>query len=269
MGTIDTGRPAEKRPRSVLGGIHVDRNGGVYCVRGRDVQAFDKKGKRLRSWKTAQKAASVAVGEDGRVWVGEFRQVEIFDDKGNLKATWKDPENLGLVTAIELAKDGVFLADALGRAIRRYDLKGKLRFSIGEKHGARGFAVPNGYLDFGRDAKGNLRVANPGKHRVETFSQEGKFLGKFGRFGMRDPAHFRGCCNPTNLAVCPSGRIVVTEKAPPRVKIYDPDGKFLGVFGEKQFDRDCRNMDVAVDQAERIYVSDPIRWSIEIFEPRN
>ena len=36
--------------------------------------------------------------------------------------------------------------------------------------------------------------------------------------------------------------------------------------GEKPFDPKCRNMDVAID-GDRVLVSDPVRWTIEIFEP--
>ncbi|MFQ5807349.1 MAG: hypothetical protein ACE5I3_12955, partial [Phycisphaerae bacterium] len=131
----------------------------------------------------------------------------------------------------------------------------------------RGFLVPNGHLDFAVDAGGVIHAANPGKHRVERYTPEGKLLGHFGRFDGRDPAGFGGCCNPTNIALTRQGLIVVTEKAGPRAKVYSADGRLLAVMGEDDFDPTCKNMDVAVDSSGRIYVIDTARLHICVYAP--
>jgi hypothetical protein len=59
----------------------------------------------------------------------------------------------------------------------------------------------------------------------------------------------------------------VTEKAPPRAKIYDSAGILLAVMGEQDFDPACKNMDIAVDSQERVYVVDTVRLHICLFAP--
>ena len=52
------------------------------------------------------------------------------------------------------------------------------------------------------------------------YTPDGTLLGHIGRFDGVDPAGFGGCCNPTNISVA-HGRVFVTEKADPRVKVYE------------------------------------------------
>jgi sugar lactone lactonase YvrE len=200
------------------------------------------------------------------VWVGELRRVEVFEPDGTVRETWDHDDGLGLVTAIGLTADDVFLADASARWIHRYDREGKRRNHIGDRHRKGGFHIPNGVVDFAIDAAGVLHVANPGMHRVERYAADGTLLSWFGRFDGQDPAGFPGCCNPTNLTIDAAGRVIVTEKAGPRVKIYDPEGGLICVVATDLFDPAAKNMDVAVDGEGRIVVADTARGEIVVFE---
>jgi sugar lactone lactonase YvrE len=250
-----------------LRGVALDSDGLIYAVGDSSVKVFSTDGELVRQWKTGQPGFCVAVDGTGRVWVGQWKQVEIFDAKGRLADTWQDPERLGLVTAIGLGVDNVLLADASVRWIRRYSLDGKFLNNIGDQHRKGGFHIPNGVVDFAIDTDGIIHVANPGMHRVERYKPDGELLGHFGRFDGRDPAGFPGCCNPTNLALDSEGRVVVSEKAGPRVKVYDPNGELLTVVTDDLFDPAAKNMDLAVDSAGRIYVADTVALEIRIFEP--
>jgi sugar lactone lactonase YvrE len=250
-----------------LRGVALDSDGLIYAVGDSSVKVFSTDGELVRQWKTGQPGFCVAVDGTGRVWVGQWKQVEIFDAKGRLADTWQDPERLGLVTAIGLGVDNVLLADASVRWIRRYSLDGKFLNNIGDQHRKGGFHIPNGVVDFAIDTDGIIHVANPGMHRVERYKPDGELLGHFGRFDGRDPAGFPGCCNPTNLALDSEGRVVVSEKAGPRVKVYDPNGELLTVVTDDLFDPAAKNMDLAVDSAGRIYVADTVALEIRVFEP--
>jgi sugar lactone lactonase YvrE len=250
-----------------LRGVALDSDGLIYAVGDSSVKVFSTDGELVRQWKTGQPGFCVAVDGAGRVWVGQWKQVEIFDAKGRLADTWQDPERLGLVTAIGLGVDNVLLADASVRWIRRYSLDGKFLNNIGDQHRKGGFHIPNGVVDFALDTDGIIHVANPGMHRVERYKPDGELLGHFGRFDGRDPAGFPGCCNPTNLALDSEGRVVVSEKAGPRVKVYDPNGELLTVVTDDLFDPAAKNMDLAVDSAGRIYVADTVALEIRVFEP--
>jgi sugar lactone lactonase YvrE len=162
----------------------------------------------------------------------------------------------------------VFLADATARWVRRYDRDGRFLNNIGDRHRKGGFHIPNGVVDLAVDGEGFVHVANPGMHRVERYSADGTLLGHFGRFDGRDPAGFAGCCNPTNLTLDAQARVIVSEKAGPRVKIYSPDGQLVAVVADHVFDPGAKNMDVAVDSRGRIYVVDTVTLEICVFAPR-
>jgi sugar lactone lactonase YvrE len=252
--------------RQALRGLAVHRD-RVYAVGDSAVKRFGIEGELLAQWPTGLPGRCIAVDAEGRIWVGERQKVEVHDSKGALVDTWHDSERLGVVTAIGFGRGDVFLADATARWIRRYDEKGRFLNNIGDKHRKGGFHIPNGVVDFAVDDEGTLHVANPGMHRVERYTADGTLLGHFGRFDGRDPAGFPGCCNPTNVAVDALGRVIVSEKARPRVKVYDPAGTLFTVVADLAFDPGARNMDLAVDANGRVYVADPVRLEICVFAP--
>ena len=54
------------------------------------------------------------------------------------------------------------------------DAGGKFLNDIGKDNRMKGFLIPNGVVDFGVDAKGVIHAANPGKHRVERYTPDGR-----------------------------------------------------------------------------------------------
>jgi sugar lactone lactonase YvrE len=258
---------ADHQFRKSLHGIALDDDDRIHAVGDSVVKVFTAQGDLIRQWPITQPAYSVAVDGDGRTWVGQWRQIEVYDPQGSLVDTWKDPERLGLISDIAVGAGGVFLADASGRCIRRFDQEGRFLNNIGDRHRKGGFDIPNGVVDFAVDGQGIVHVANPGMHRVERYTAEGELLGRFGRFDGRDPAGFPGCCNPTNVALDRAGRVIVSEKAGPRVKVYDPSGELLTVVADDVFDPGAKNMDLAVDSEGRIYVVDTVTLEIHVFSP--
>lgn len=250
-----------------LNGIVIDRTGLLYAAGDREVKVFDSEGALQHRWKTEKPPYCVAIRGDDAVFVGEAGQIETFDRTGRRRDVWRDAERLGTVTAIGFFEDHVLVADAADRCIRRFDTRGQWLNDIGKDNNTRGFLIPNGHLDFGVDDKGVIHAANPAKHRVERYTMSGALLGHFGKFGGRRPENFPGCCNPTNLALMGDGNLVVTEKASPRLKVYDTAGGLLTFVGPQTFEAECKNMDVAVDGQGRIYVVDTVRLSILVFAP--
>lgn len=267
MGVIGGKGSGPARFAEALRGVGVDRAGLVYAVGDRQVKVFDAEGKLRRRWPTSKPGYCVAIDEAGAVYVGEVGLVEQFDALGKPMITWRDGDRLKLVTAIGFFGGSVLVADAGGRCIRRYDSRGKWLGDIGRNNNTRGFMIPNGHLDFAVDDGGIIHAANPGKHRVERYAMTGELLGHFGRFGARRPEDFPGCCNPTNLTLTERGHVVVTEKAGPRMKVYDAAGKLLALVGPEAFDPNCKNMDVAADSRGRVYIVDTVRLHICVFAP--
>lgn len=257
----------EAQFREALRGLALDPQGRLYAAGDAEVKVFDKAGVLSKRWPAALPPYAVAVSPDGTVWAGQSGQVEVFDCAGRQKRTWTDAARMGRVTAIGFLKDSVLLGNAAQRCIHRFDYAGNFLNTIGKDNPLSGLHIPNGVVDFAVDAEGIIHAANPGKHRVERFSPDGRLLGHMGKFTGPDPSGFSGCCNPTNVAVAGPGRLCVTEKAGPRAKIYDYEGKLLAIIDSADFDRNTKNMDVVVDPRGRIYVSDPARLNILVFDP--
>ena len=249
-----------------LRSITVDARDRLYAVGDSEVKVFDADRTLEQRWPTSGPGYGVAVADDGSVYVGESGQVEIFDGGGRLAQTWRDAERLGRITAIGFVDGCVLVGDAKDRAIRRYDAGGTFLNNIGNDNRMRGFLIPNGIVDFSVDADGIIHATNPGKHRIERYTPEGRLLGHIGRFNGIDPAGFSGCCNPTNVAVTGCDRIYVTEKAEPRAKVYDLQGTLVAVIATDAFDPNCKNMDIAVDRRGRVYVVDTVKLEILAFE---
>lgn len=265
MQVISGKGPGSGQFTEALRGLAIDSADRLYAVGDCSLKVFSPTGELLRLWRTERPGYSVAVAADDTVYVGQAGQIQIFNRTGQLLDTWRDADRLGLVTAISFAGQYVLLADTKDRCIRRYDQHGKFLNNIGKDNRMKGFLVPNRHLDFAVDAQNVIHATNPGKHRVERYTLEGKLLGHFGHFDGRDPAGFGGCCNPTNIALTRQGHVVVAEKASPRVKTYDADGKLLTIVAADDFDLSCKNMDVVVDSVGRIYVVDTVRLHICVF----
>ena len=253
------------RFNSALRGIATDDRDRLYAAGDSEVKVFDAAGRLERRWGTSSPGWSVAVGAGGRVYVGEEGQLEIFETDGRLVETWRHAARLGRVTAIGFVNGDVLVGDAAGRAIRRYDADGTFLNDIGANNRMQGFLIPNGVVQFGVDTAGVIHAANPGKHRIEHYTPDDRPQGHFGRFDGNDPSGFGGCCNPTNVAVA-GNLIYVTEKAGPRAKVYDLDGRLLAVIASGAFDPNCKNMSIAVDSRGRVYVADTVRLRILAFE---
>jgi hypothetical protein len=127
-----------------------------------------------------------------------------------------------------------------------------------------GLIVPSPHLDVAIAPDGNVMNSNPGEHRVETHSPDGKMLSKWGKESM-DIDGFCGCCNPTDFALLPDGSVVTSEKGLLRVKIYDSAGVFKEVVaGAESFNETITALDLAA-YLDRIYVLDPFNKVVRIY----
>ena len=255
--------------KRALRGITIGPDSLVYAVGDSEVKVFDIAGRLQRQWQTGKPGYCIAIDPQSIVFVGQQGRIERFKLDGKSIDVWKDANRFGLVTAIDFSKTNTVIADAKDRCLRRYDRQDHWLNDIGKDNNTKGFLIPNGHLDFAIDDKGVIHAGNSAKHRIEQYALDGKRLGYWGRFGMRRPEDFTGCCNPTNLTLDKQGRVIVTEKAGPRVKIYDTKNQLLGLIDGSNFDPNCKNMDVAADKHGRIYAVDTVRLHICVFEPAN
>ena len=261
----------------------------VYVAGDRGIQVFDRNGDPHARIALSQAPRCLTATEDSRLYVGLRDQVQVFDASGKQELAWSMPG--ALLTCIAVSKDDVFAADAAHRQIWRHSTGGRFIRHLGKKDPARnvpGFVVPSPYFDLAVAPDGLLRVANPGRHRVEAYTFDGDFELAWGQASMQIEG-FCGCCNPINFALRPDGKVVTSEKGLPRIKIHAADGSFVGmVAGPELFAENeqgccgsgevsappddgvtCQSggIDVAVDSRGRVLAMDPIAGLVRIFEP--
>jgi hypothetical protein len=261
--------------------IAVDANGSIYVAGDKSIRIFTANGSQLDEIDLEQTPGCLAVAADGAIFVGLRDHVEVYDAKGKLLASWRSLGPDAILTSIAVSEEDVFVADAGGRVVVRYDRQGNVIARIGRKDtekNAPGFVIPSAYFDLAVSGDGLLRVVNPGKLRVDAYTFDGYFEFSWGHRSV-DVDGFCGCCNPVNIAVLPGGGFVTCEKGLVRVKIYDSQGEFQGVVaGPAQLVRDgdvrvcdlpeeCQagGFDVAVDSTGRVYVLDTIKNVVRTF----
>jgi len=153
----------------------------------------------------------------------------------------------------------LYITDGGNRRLLKYSTDGDF---IEE---TRGFVIPSAHFDCAVDAQGVLYIAHTGKWRIERYGPNGKLIGWWGESGTA-PEKFCGCCNPTNFALFPDGRVATTEKGIPRMKVYDATGKMLAYLGPEAFPPDAEAMDLAVDSTGRVAVLDPAGGKVAYYE---
>ena len=268
-----------KTPLAEPRGIAVGPDGTTYIVGDQDLLILTPRTGSMVQTSLSASPRCLAVGPDGDIYVGMTDHVQVFSSTTEMKTRWDILRHTSILTSIAVTDQDVFVADAGGHVVLRYDKSGKLLGRIGRKDPARnvpGFVIPSAYFDIAVAPDGLLRVANPGMHRIEGYTAEGDFeLEPWGKNGT-DINKFCGCCNPVNFALLPDGSFVTVEKGLTRVKIYDPEGAFVGVVAApKHFSRhdeigagrgsDLGGLDVAVDAQGRILILDPLTSEVRVF----
>lgn len=213
----------------------------------------------------------LAVDDDGTVFAGLRDHVERISMDGN-KTAWPSPDEKAFLTSIAVDEWYAYVADAGSRRIWRYKKEGGAPHEIGKKDWAndvRGFNVPSPCFDVAISrTDGSIWAVNPGYHALENYRPDGMPLSRWenASFGI---GGFSGCCNPSHFALLSDGAFVTAEKGLPRVKIHNLDGSLRCVVAAPdQFDEGVDGLDLAVDAGGRIYVLDPARNQVRIFEEK-
>lgn len=260
-------------------GVAVGMADQVYVAGDEGVRVFNAGGRRTGEMKTSAEPRCLAVDKDGTVFAACIDHVEVYGPDGSRRAAWESAGEKAIFRSVAVSENAVLVADAGNRAVLRYDKSGKLAGRIGRPDRTKnieGFVLPSAHLDVVVGSDGLLRVSDPGRLRVEVYTLEGDPMQTWGRGSLRIDG-FSGCCNPTDIALLPDGRVVTSEKGVPRVKVYTAAGQFQCVVaGPDSFpagrcdEADCRTgyaMDVAADSRGRVLVLDPAVKQVRIFVP--
>jgi hypothetical protein len=245
---------------SNLTALAVDGDDNIIVGSRTGVEVLDARGERVTAFDVGSPVNCLAAVSDGDILAGMKDHIEVYSRGGERKAVWKSPDPKTELTSIAVSRDYVFAADYVNRLVWRFDHTGKLLGRIGDMDSRQrksGFVVPSAFFDVAIAGDGSLWVANPGEHRLEHFTADGKLLTFWGK-ASTDAAGFCGCCNPSNIAIMPDGSIVTSEKHIVRVKIYGAAGELKGIVcGQEDWQEEAVGLDLAVDANERILVLDP------------
>ena len=251
-----------------LSGISIDDRDNIV-VSGSKVTVYNKIFKEIKSFKLGEVGNCVAVTSNGEIYLGVQNHIEVWNIKGDFLKRWETGNPESILSGIAVNETSVFVADATARVVHEYDLNGKFVKDIGTKDSAKGvpgIIMRSPYFDVSIGRDDEIWIANPGMYLLEAFDKKGNLISTWGK-SSEEMQGFCGCCNPTNFALLSDGSFVTSEKAIPRVKIYSPSGEFMCIVaGSDKFDDGTKGLDLAVDSKNRIFVLDPVRKQIRVFE---
>ncbi len=265
---------------------------GRVCAVGTDARIFDGEGRLVASWPLPGGPAScvavqaAGVSDEARTGFGEIfigfpARIKVYAaEDGRLQREFgeegRGPGRLRAVTSLAVSGKDLYIADAGNRMVHHFLTDGTFVRVIGTRDrttGAEGLVVPSPHLDIAILAGssgfgGRLLVANPGRHRIELYGGDGRLVSSWGRASIGVDG-FCGCCNPTDIAAFPDGRVVTSEKGIPRVKLHDAAGNVLAYIGPSFFGTGAAGIDLAASPSGEIYAADPSSGRIMVFAPED
>ena len=183
---------------------------------------------------------SLAFDADGALFVGQTDGIALWQPDSRQQRTWVkflDRPGCSIVNIV-VTDDMIFAADAASRTVLCLDRDGNVVRTIDGRDGSGGepdsvgFVLPSPHWAMAMGADGLLRIANPGRRRVEAWTVDGHREFVWGQGGP-GVGQFSGCCNPAALAVLDDGRIVTAEKGDLlTVTVFEPDGPQAGTAGQ-------------------------------------
>lgn len=249
-------------------GIALSSEATLYVAGDRAIRVFGRDGVFQQQITLGDAPHCLAVDDGGTMFVGYRGHLRAHDAGGAIIAEWAVDGEQPYVTCVTLSADDVWVANAGDRVVLRYSRSGQLTGRLGERDDSRGvpgLLIPSWHLDVAVGPDELLLVSNPGRLALETYTVDGDMRGTFEKASMEIDG-FCGCCNPTDIAVLPDGRVVTAEKGIPRVKILNRDGTLSCVVATPDdLSRAASGLDLAVGADGRVLVLDPQARLVRVF----
>lgn len=255
-----------------LRAVAVGPENKIYVSGDQMVKVLNRRGDTLQTIHLSRPANCLAVDNQGDIYMGFNRHIEIYLPNGHVKKIWKSLDEKALITSLVVNQRLVFIADAGNFWVWKFSSEGSFLGKIGgggKGEGDDGFLVPSPFFDVAQDPDGFLWVANPGRHRLENYYENGGFRSAWGKYSWNLDG-FCGCCNPVHFTILSNGFFVTSEKGLNRVKVYNRLGELVcQVAGPDQFIEGTTGLDLARDSLDRIYLLDPPNHQVRIFKKKN
>ena len=198
--------------------------GSIYIAMPNNISIYGLSGELQTNFPTLSDIRDITV-YNGLIYALFPTRIEVYDRQGEIKQEWEACSSNSDYCSLAVCQDGIFVTDAANKNICKYHLDGTHACFI---KSPKGFVVPS--YSFGITyMNGIIYCSNPGRHQVESYTTEGKFISSFGKSGA-EPGAFSGCCNPVILTPSNNCELLTSEKGIPRISCYHIDGRFRSVL---------------------------------------
>lgn len=252
-------------------GVAAAPDESIWVVGDKVARKFDPSGRQTAEIALPDEPTCIALDSDGSLLVGLTDRVGIFSAEGALTSEWPRMGTRAIVTAIAPDGPDVWVANAGERVVAKCSREGEVVLELGKKDPQSnypGLVLPSPHLDVAVTSSGDVLITNPGVHQIERWTKDGKRLAAWGTPSEKLDG-FCGCCNPTDMALLPDGRVVTSEKGIPRVKVYTPDGEFETVVAAPdQFAPNTLTLDLATTRAGDVLVVDTRAGTVRRFRSK-
>jgi len=179
-----------------------------------------------------QKPRAITIDAQDHIYIVDMTaRIQAFDRDGNFLTSWRTPaKKNGKPTGLGIGRDGsVLVADTHYSRVLVYSPTGELRQTIGGTFGHRPGELAQ-VTDVAQDSQGNYYVGEKGEYdRIQKFSPQGDFLLEWGGHGT-EPGQF---VLPQSLAVDEDDNLWVADACNHRIQVFDPQGKLLRIWGSQ------------------------------------
>ncbi|MCG8306540.1 MAG: hypothetical protein MI975_04055 [Cytophagales bacterium] len=233
------------------------------------LQVIDTSGREIFNRKVPGPSTAICISEKKIIYLGCKTRLEVYDFWGDLLDTWQEIDTGAYITSIAIVGGKLFVANAGGPEIIRYDKQGEIELKFDGKNQEskdHGFVVPSPYFDVDIDPEDDLWIANTGLQNIQNYTKSGSLRGYWGNSGY-NAEDFTGCCNPAHFTILSDGSFVTCEKGLVRIKVHKPSGKLDAfVAAPKDFAKNSGPLDLASDEHDHIYALDITQKMVRKFE---
>lgn len=252
-------------------GITIGMDNTLHVSGDRLILKLAHNGSILNTIECSASVRALCMDTQGNLYAAQNRHIEVYNTAGKRKTRWDISGKNPLITSIAVSTSGVYVADAGAKTVWHFNLQGELKHKIGPEKEAAGIpalVIPSPYFDVAVDPDGFIWIANTGNHALESYTPDGTFRSSWGSYSMKTEG-FSGCCNPSHFAILSDGSFVTSEKGIPRVKVYNRAGILVSlVAGPERFLEGTVGLDLSVDANDRIYILDPKKKAVRIFDKK-
>jgi hypothetical protein len=244
------------------------KHGRIYLLVDAALQLITPDGQEIMTTQTDEDPLCLAVLNDSSVIVGYKNYLVLYDSGGKEAFRSALAQNHSKFTALACAGDYIFAADAGTRQVLVYNTELEQIDAFKGESGVsdiHGFILPSAHFDLAANDDQELWVVNPGLHRLQNYTAEGRLRGHWGKSSF-GPEGFSGCCNPYYIAFLSDGKFVTSEKGLIRVKVYKPSGEFISMVAPpERFTGGSRAPAIAVSDEDAILLLDFDKSMIRFF----